>query len=101
MKPTDEMERDFKAAQISISVFYNIPAWEFLQDRDLRFSSIFNAKPVKDGCPPDLTPPPQLDWKRFSCHERIFKAFRNLADLNCRELCKWFLVVGMQALCHP
>lgn len=73
----------FKAAPISL--FYDIPAWEFLKVRDLRFSSIFKAKPTRDRCLLDYPHTPTQDWKIFSYHERISTCFRNFADLNCRE----------------
>lgn len=70
-----------KAAQISL--FYDIPAWEFLKVRDLRLSLIFKAKPTRNGCLLDcLHTHLQQDWQRFFYDERISTCFRNFVDLH-------------------
>lgn len=53
----------FKAAQIS--PFYDIPAWEFLKVRDLRFSLIFKAKPTRNGCLPDCPHTPTAGLEKI------------------------------------
>lgn len=71
--PSEDSRRDggvFKAAQISL--FHDIPAWEFLKVRDLRFSLIFKAKPIRNGCLLDCLHTPTAGL------EKIFLWWKNL-----------------------